>query len=117
MLPEEVRVLALMLPDVIAGAHMGNPDFRVHGRIFATLWTEEDRVVVRFTPEIQTDMIDAEPDVFEAIPGSWGKRGWTNVDLNMADEEIVRKALLAAWSTVAPPSLVAEFVPACGLRD
>lgn len=112
MLPDDVRALALMLPEASIGAHMGKPDFRVHGRIFATLWTEEDRVVVKLTPEIQAAMTEAEPDVFEAIPGSWGKRGWTNVDLNTADAETVRSALLAAWETVAPAELVAEFRPA-----
>ena len=112
MLPEEVHALALMLPDVIAGVHMGNPDFRVHGRIFATLWTEEDRIVVRLTPVIQADLIEAEPEIFEPIPGSWGKRGWTNVDLNTADEAIIRGALLAAWKAVAPAYLVSKFEPA-----
>lgn len=116
MLPDDVRAIALMLPDAIAGAHMGNPDFRVHGRIFATLWTEEDRVVVKLTPEVQVAMIDAAPDMFEAIPGSWGRRGWTNLDLATADSETVRSALLAAWHTVAPPALVAEFSPGLGAR-
>jgi hypothetical protein len=111
MLPDDVRALALMLPDAVAGAHMGNPDFRVHGRIFATLWTEEDRVVVKLTPEIQAAMIEAEPDLFEPIPGSWGRRGWTNLDFTVADAESVRSALLAAWQNVAPPGLVAEFSP------
>jgi hypothetical protein len=52
MLPEDVRAIAMLLPEVVEGAHMGNPDFRVSGRIFATLWTEEDRVVVKLTPEM-----------------------------------------------------------------
>lgn len=109
MLPKDVRALALLLPEVIAGAHSGHPDFRVGGRIFATLWTDEDRVVVKLTPEMQSVMVDAEPDVFEPIPGSWGARGWTNVDLTVADEETLRSALLAAWRAVAPAQLVAEY--------
>lgn len=110
--PDDVRALALMLPEVVEGAHMGNADFRVGRRIFATLWTEEERVVVKLLPEAQAVMVEAEPDVFEPIPGSWGRRGWTNVDLNAADEEALRSALLAAWRTVAPPGLEDRFRPA-----
>ena len=109
MLPEDVRALALLLPDVIEGAHMGHPDFRIGGRIFATLWTEEERVVVKLSPQTQSLMIEAEPDVFEPIPGSWGARGWTNVDLGTVDAEALRSVLLAAWRTVAPPALVARY--------
>lgn len=109
MLPEDVRALALLLPETVEGAHMGHPDFRVGGRIFATLWTDEDRAVVKLTPELQAGMVEAEPDVFEPVPGAWGARGWTNVDLLPAREELLRGALLAAWRTVAPPGLVARY--------
>ena len=111
MLPEDVRALALMLPGVTEGAHMGHPDFRVEGKIFVTLWTVEDRAVVKLTPEMQAIMVEAEPDVFEPIPGSWGRRGSTNVSLPDADEETLRSALLAAWRTVAPRGLVARYDP------
>ena len=107
--PDDVRALALMLPEAVEGAHMGHPDFRVGGRIFATLWTDEDRAVVKLTPEAQALMVEAEPDVFEPIAGSWGSRGWTNVDLTNAEEETLRGALLSAWRTVAPPGLVARY--------
>jgi hypothetical protein len=109
--PEDVRALALMLPEVIEGAHMGNADFRVGRRIFATLWTEEERVVVKLAPDEQAVMVEAEPDVFEPLAGSWGARGWTNVDLFAAEEETLRSALLAAWRTVAPPGLVERYAP------
>ena len=112
ILPDAVRALALLLPEVIEGAHMGHPDFRVGGKIFATLWIDEDRVVVKLTPEVQAVLTEAEPTVFEPIAGSWGRRGWTNVDLVEADEEPLRGALMAAWRTVAPPGLVAEYAVA-----
>lgn len=109
MLPDDVRAIALLLPETVQGAHNGHPDFRVGGRIFATLWTDEDRVVVKLTPKLQSVMVEAEPDVFEPIAGSWGARGWTNVDLDVAGEEVLRSVLLAAWRAVAPPELVAEY--------
>src|SRR6476469_3447006 len=57
--PEDVRILALMLPEAVAGAHSGNPDFRVGGRIFATLWVEEARVVLRLVPADQAALCEA----------------------------------------------------------
>lgn len=108
-LPEDVRALALMLPEAIEGAHQGHPDFRIGGRVFATLWTDEDRVVVKLTPELQAEMVEAWPDGFEPVPGAWGSRGWTSVDLFAVEEGVLRIALLAAWKTVAPPGLVARY--------
>ncbi|GEP12359.1 MmcQ/YjbR family DNA-binding protein [Methylobacterium gnaphalii] len=108
-LAEDVRALALMLPDTMEGAHQGHPDFRVGGRIFATLWIDEDRVVVRLAPEMQAVMVEAEPDAFAPVPGAWGSRGWTSLDLDAAEEEILRSALLAAWKTTAPSGLVAHY--------
>ncbi|WP_336485264.1 MmcQ/YjbR family DNA-binding protein [Methylobacterium nigriterrae] len=112
MRPQDVRALALMLPEVVEGAHMGNADFRVGGRIFATLWTEEDRAVLRLAPEHQAMLVESGPDLFSPVPGAWGRRGWTNLDLPDADEEALRGALLAAWRTTAPAALVAAQEPA-----
>ena len=109
MLPDEFRALALLLPEARQGAHMGHPDFRVGDKVFATLWVEEERAVVKLTPEEQEMRVEAEPGIFKPIAGSWGRRGWTNIDLAEADEEAVRGALLAAWRNVAPPGLVASY--------
>lgn len=109
MLPEDVRILALMLPEAVAGAHSGNPDFRVGGRVFATLWVEEARVVLRLAPTDQATLCEAEPDLFTPLDGAWGRRGWTNLDLDPCDEESLRKALLGAWCRTAPPDLRAAF--------
>lgn len=102
MRPEDVRALALMLPEAVAGAHRGNPDFRVGGRVFATLWAEEARVVLRLAPERQAALTEAEPDLFAPLAGAWGRRGWTNLALDGADEDTLRDALLAAWRATVP---------------
>lgn len=107
-MPEDVRALALMLPEAVEGAHQGHPDFRVGGRIFATLWTEEERVVLRLTPEQQLMAVEAEPDAYEPVPGAWGERGWTRLDLFAVEEDGLRAGLLAAWRNAAPPALVAR---------
>ncbi|MGV7034428.1 MmcQ/YjbR family DNA-binding protein [Methylobacterium symbioticum] len=107
--PEDVRALALLLPETVEGAHQGHPDFRVGGRIYATLWPDEDRVVVRLTPDAQAALCAAEPEAAEPVPGHWGVRGWTRLELWALDEETLRAALLAAWRNAAPPGLVARY--------
>jgi len=107
--PEDVRALARLLPEVYEGAHSGNPDFRVGGRIFATLWTEEERVVLKLSPEDQAQLVEAEPDLVTPLPGAWGRRGWTNLDLWDAGEELLRDLLLRAWRATAPRGLVVAF--------
>ena len=109
MLPDEVRALARMLPEVSEGAHMGHPDFRVGGKIFATLWPDEERAVMKLPPEMQAVMVEAKPEMFEPVPGSWGRRGSTRINLPNVDERTLRSALLAAWRTVAPAQLVAQY--------
>ena len=80
----------------------GIPDFRVRGRIFATLWVEEERVGPAPFATQQAEWIEAEPDLFEAVDGAWGRRGWTSLALWEADEDTLAAALLAAWREVAP---------------
>ena len=109
VLPDDVRALALMLPEVSEAAHMGHPDFRVGGKIFATLWPDEERAVVKLSPEMQAVMVEAEPEMFEPVPGSWGRLGSTRINLPNVDERTLRSALLAAWRTVAPAQLVAQY--------
>ncbi|SEG34436.1 YjbR protein [Methylobacterium sp. 190mf] len=107
--PDDVRILALMLPEAVAGAHSGNPDFRVGGRVFATLWVEEARVVLRLAPADQAALCEAEPDLFAPLDGAWGRRGWTNLDLDPCAEEVLRAALLAAWRMTAAAGLRAAY--------
>ena len=112
MLAEDVRALARMLPETVEGAHSGNRDFRVGGRVFATLWAEEGRVVLRLSPALQHGLCEAEPDLFTPIDGAWGRRGWTSLDLDACDDEdVLRDALLAAWRVTAPPALTEAYAP------
>ena len=99
----EFRKLALNLSDVIESSHMDHPDFRVHGKIFATIWPAEGWGMVKLTPEQQSAFVRSEPEVFVAVRGGWGLRGATNVILDSADETTVRAALHTAWSNIQPP--------------
>ena len=105
MTPDDVRRLALSLPETREAAHMDHPDFRVGGKIFATLWPDKGRAVVKLTPEQQDVLVEAEPFVFAPAAGAWGRRGWTTMELDASDEGTLRSALLAAWKTVAPKRL------------
>ena len=100
------RRLALQLPEATEVGHMGHPDFRVRGKIFATLGYPDDKwAMVKLTADQQEALCAAEPDVFVPVKGAWGRRGATNVLLRPAKRRSVGLALMAAWRNVAPRSL------------
>ena len=104
--PEGFRRLALGMPEASEGGHMGHPDFRVSGKIFATLHYPDERWgMVALTPEQQEAFVSAEPEVFAPVKGGWGRRGATIVRLRPAKTRSVRVALAVAWRNVAPRSL------------
>lgn len=102
------RKLALELPEAVEGAHQGQADFRVGGKVFATLDPEEKQGMVNLTPEQQAAMMRDEPGVFEPSTGAWGRRGYTRVMLAKASADTVRLALMAAWAKTAPRKLLKE---------
>jgi hypothetical protein len=100
---EEFRRIALSLPKASESAHMDHPDFRVRGKIFATLgYPDSGHGMVKLTPDQQASFIRAEPAVFVPVKGAWGRRGSTSVRLEVANEPTVRHALVLAWRNVAP---------------
>jgi hypothetical protein len=102
------RRMALALPEATESAHMGHPDFRVRGKIFATLgWPDDDFAMVKLTTDQQHDLVEAQPKVFSPVKGGWGLRGATSVALRAASAAALRPALLTAWRNAAPKSLVA----------
>jgi hypothetical protein len=105
---DDFRRLALAFPGVEERAHMGHPDFRVGGRIFATLHPPEtNRGMVQLIPEQQEVATEAEPDAFRPAAGAWGRRGSTLVDLNRVSDEWLRRAIEWAWANRAPAKLKA----------
>src|SRR3954471_21501442 len=97
MTGNEFRSLALSFPEAAEAAHMDHPDFRVRGKIFATLGPDEDWAMVKVTPEQQALFLRTEPTVFHPASGAWGRRGATIIRLADAEEASVRQALDAAW--------------------
>jgi hypothetical protein len=106
MTAEEFRKLALSLPKTSEAAHMGHPDFRVGGKIFATLGPGEVWGMVKLTPDQQGLFVRTEPDVFQPFNGAWGRRGCTKICLEAATDPAVRQALVAAWRNTAPKRLI-----------
>lgn len=99
----QMRAIALELPETQEKSHFGHPDFRVKNRIFATLWPDQSRAVLRLTPVDQATAILAKPDVF-AIPSGAGRTaGWTSVDLSKVNEDEFRQLLRKAWAALPRP--------------
>ncbi len=88
---------------------MGHPDFRVRGKIFATIWPDENWGMVKLTPKQQEIFVQAEPAVFAPVKGGWGRRGATNVILKAAKKATLRGALVTAWRNAAPKRLAEQF--------
>ena len=107
MKADAFRELALSFPETIESSHMGHPDLRVGGKIFATLGPDEDRGMTKLNPEQQGWFLTNAPESFEPAAGAWGERGATIILLECADETLVRRALNAAWRNPAPKKLVA----------
>jgi hypothetical protein len=98
---DEFRKMALEIPNAVERAHMNHPDFRVAGRIFASLGVpDENWGIVKLTPEQQHTFIEKAPEVFKPSSGAWGRQGYTNVYLPTANAPVVRAALDAAAKNV-----------------
>ena len=95
------RRMALALKDAVEGAHMGHPDFRVNGRIFATLHADNAHGMVKLTSEQQQRFINEDPRAFAPESGAWGRAGCTRVTLKAVDEDTLGEALTLAWQSTA----------------
>ena len=101
----DFRRIALTLPGAAEGAHFGHADFRVNGKIFATLGLEKQGYgVLLLTPEQQAGMVADEPEIFSPVPGGWGRKGSTRAQLANVTPDILEAALRTAWlAKSAPP--------------
>ena len=98
----EFRKMALEIPGAIEQSHMNHPDFRVEGKIFATLGApDKNWGMVKLAPEQQRAFIEKAPGVFKPCSGAWGRQGATNVYLAAAKTSVVRAALDTAAKNVS----------------
>ena len=103
---DEFRRIALSLPGAEESAHMGHPDFRVGGKVFATLgYPDTAHGMVVLPPEQQELAMDAEPKAFSLAAGGWGRDGATIVTLADVSGEWLERTLEWAWRKRAPAKL------------
>jgi hypothetical protein len=103
--PDDIRRLALALPEAIEADHHGIPSFRVGGKIFCTLHLAQPRMMVKLDPEDQRNLSEGHPGVVEPVPGYWGRKGSTFVAYEPADETLIERLLEMAWTGAAPARL------------
>lgn len=105
MTARDFRRLALALEGAEEGSHMGAVDFRVGGRVFATLASvKQGYGNLMLTPEMQTEFVRERPDLFAPIKGGWGRMGMTHIRLKESPEDVLAGALRAAWKLRAEKS-------------
>jgi hypothetical protein len=105
----DFRRVALSMPEASESAHMAHPDFRVGGKIFATLgYPDQDHGMVILPPEEQARLVRVHPDTFSAAKGAWGRSGSTSVRLDAVDESTLRRVMEIAWRKRAPKRLLKQ---------
>ena len=98
MTTAKFRSLALSLPETAEAEHMKHPDFRVGGKIFATLAAvDKGYGNLMLTPEQQADFVAEQPDMFVPIAGGWGRMGMTHIRLAVTNADVLTGALRTAW--------------------
>jgi hypothetical protein len=109
MTANDFRRLTLSFPETVEAEHMNHPDFRVAGKIFATLsYPDTTYGMVKLSPLDQDKFVREAPEVFTPVPGYWGKNGATHVHLKKATKKALQPALAAAWRNSAPKRLLKE---------
>lgn len=107
------RAAAMGMPRAIEKPHWSRPSFAAPGKgkksgpIFAVLWEDDGKAVLKFTPEQQAEMIAAKPELYEPVPGAWGERGYTLIRLRgkgAAGAAEVKRAVGMAWGNVVRTS-------------
>jgi hypothetical protein len=105
---EDFRRIALSLPGAEERSHMGAPDFRVGGRIFATLASQEQGYGnLMLTPDEQVAFVEEAPEIFLPVSGGWGRMGATHVRLAAVSEDVLTGALHTAWKRRADKNALA----------
>ncbi len=107
--PPDFRRIALSLPQTEERKHMNHPDFRVAGKIFATLaYPNKQFAMVKLTPIQQQDFVASHPTFFRPVNGAWGRKGCTHILLGKANKRAVKEAIIAAWRNYAPSEVALE---------
>jgi hypothetical protein len=101
LISKDFRRIALGMKDAMEGAHMGHPDFRTGGRIFATIHPDDVYGMVKLTPDQQQKFVREHPATFAPENGAWGRQGCTRVRFDEVDEDTLGEAMTLAWQNTA----------------
>jgi hypothetical protein len=105
---DEVRQVALSLPEAEERETWGHPTFRVRDKLFATLSDDGLQAGIKTTKQEQTALVAAAPETF-GVPAYVGRHGWVSVRLATVDPDELRELLVEAWRQTAPKRLVATY--------
>jgi hypothetical protein len=103
------KKIALGFPGVEEKKHFEKPDFRVKNKIFAVLHLDKNCVVVKLSGIDQSVFCAFDDTVIYPVPGGWGRRGWTMINLKKVKKAMLLDAVSTAWKTVAPAKLVLKY--------
>lgn len=106
-----VRKLALSFDEAEEASHFERAAFRVRKKIFATLDTKRNHVVLKLSLIDQSVFCSYKKEVIYPVPGAWGKLGWTIVEIKKVRKDIFADALTTAYCTVAPKKLAIKYLP------
>ena len=101
----DVRRLALALPETTEEPHFELTSFQVKGKIFCTAGAQAGRIMLKFDPEDQRNLVEDQPEAIAPVPGYWGQKGSTYVQFDKMDEGRLASLMRLAWATVAPKRL------------
>jgi len=104
--PDDIRRLALALPEAHEAPHFESTSFRVGKKIFATMGPAEPSIVLKLDPEDQRNLAEGRPGVVAPVEGYWGRSGWTRVHTGETDASELAGLLRMAWAQVAPKRLI-----------
>ena len=111
MSPNDFRHIALGMDGATESAHMGHPDFRANGKIFATLHPDLEWGMVKLHPDQQQKFVRENPATFAPENGAWGRAGCTKVRLNSVDEDTLGEVMTLAWQNTAKKSVSQRSKP------
>ena len=115
--PSDFRRIALSLPETEERKHMNHPDFRVAGKIFATLaYPNKQFAMVKLTPIQQEEFIASDPAAFRPVNGAWGRKGCTHILLAKSNQRAVKEALVAAWRNYAPSDVALDSLSKAAVK-
>ncbi|MBC7848236.1 MAG: MmcQ/YjbR family DNA-binding protein [Chitinophagaceae bacterium] len=108
---DNARKFALTCPEAEERSHFARPDFRVKNKVFATLHTDKNLMVVKLTPLDQSVFCAFDNTIIYPVTGGWGTKGWTFVNLKKIRKEMFDDIVTTAWKTVATPALRKKYFP------